>query len=67
MLAVCTNVLYSFGEIIGQIAKLFVTGSGQNSTKMSLRGPALHTMALCYSHFHKLPDHSEKKDHSEFC
>ena len=67
MLAVCTNVLYSFGEIIGQTAKLLLTGSGQNSTKKSRRGPALHTMALCYSHFHKLSDHSEKKDRSELC
>lgn len=67
MIVVCTNVLYSVGEIIGETAKLFLTGSGQNSTKKSRRGPALHTMALCYSPFHKLSDHSEDKDHSEFC
>ena len=30
---VCTDLLFCFGEIMGQTIKLFLAGSGQNSVK----------------------------------
>ena len=59
---ICTNWLFSFGEIIGQTIKLFWTASRQNSARKGRSGLSLFIKASNYSHLHKLPDLAIKVD-----